>query len=362
MDFTKTIKTLKLLLVAVLVGGASLTANAETTFTDSASGLKFEINSDGTTCSVVKPTSGKYSGDIVIPSTVTYNSTIYDVTSISGTAFRECTSLTAVSFPEGIKDFGDYAFYNCVSLTSIELPNSLTTMGIGVFQNCTSLKYLQFGSGLTVIPQEAFKDCTSLIGVTTTQFIGEEQNVLIIPNNISSINGFAFFNCTSLEHVWIGDGCTYVGTLAFKGDTGLKTISSMNKTAPSLTYKDTFSDETYKNATLYIQAGEDVWDSYTKSNHNGTIHYWYLFLNRDNSTYGTDDGGIQVGVGEVANDDIAVTTDGMAIEITGYEGEVNVYNVAGMRVYQGSDSRIELPNSGIYIVIVNGKSYKVGIK
>jgi len=80
-------------------------------------------------------------------------------------------------------------------------------------------------------------------------------------------------------------------------------------------------------------------------------NYWRLFMK-----------GISVGVDEVANEDVTITTDGIAINVVGNEGNIEVYNVAGMKVYQGTDNRIELPNEGIYVVIVNGKSYKIAIK
>jgi len=144
----------------------------------------------------------------------------------------------------------------------------------------------------------------------------------------------------------------------------IKTVSCMANPAPIIAAQDTFDDKDYTNAYLYIPGGatkeetQAIYDDYVAES-----NYWRLFL-KGASTIDDEgnEGGISVGVGEVANDDIAVTTDGKAIEITGYEGEVNVYNVAGMRVYQGTDNRIELTNPGIYVVIVNGKSYKVAIK
>jgi hypothetical protein len=138
----------------------------------------------------------------------------------------------------------------------------------------------------------------------------------------------------------------------------------MANPAPIIRTRYAFDNTDYTNAYLYIPKGETdeetqaIYDDYVSES-----NYWRLFLKGATSVDDEgNEGGISVGVGEVANDDIAVTTDGKAIEITGYEGEVNVYNVAGMRVYQGNDNRIELPNAGIYVVIVNGKSYKIAIK
>jgi len=167
----------------------------------------------------------------------------------------------------------------------------------------------------------------------------------------------------ALENIWIGSGCTTIDYLAFCCNSKLKTVSCMAKAAPIIVAQNAFNEDAYTNAYLYIPAGET--DEETKAIYDDYVaqsNYWRLFLKSSTSTYGTDGNGISVGVGEVANDDIAVTTDGKAIEITGYEGEVNVYNVAGMRVYQGTDNRIELPNAGIYVVIVNDKPYKIAIK
>ena len=79
--------------------------------------------------------SSKYSGDITIPSTVTYNGTTYDVTSIGDKAFYECQSLISLTIPECLTSIGKEAFYNCVKLKSVDIPNNskLTSLGEGAF-------------------------------------------------------------------------------------------------------------------------------------------------------------------------------------------------------------------------------------
>ena len=75
-------------------------------------------------------------GDIIIPSQVTYNNTIYSVTSIGKSAFYHCTSLTSVTIPNSVTSIGDYTFYDCSSLTSITIPNSVTSIGDLAFEDC----------------------------------------------------------------------------------------------------------------------------------------------------------------------------------------------------------------------------------
>ena len=118
------------------------------------------------------------------------------VTTIGSYAFYECTSLTSVTFGENSKltTIGDYAFYYCRSLTSIVIPDSVITIGEGAFIDCTSLTSVTFGenSQLTTIGWYAFEDCTSLTSVT-------------IPDSVTTIRGYAFRDCTSLTSITVDE-------------------------------------------------------------------------------------------------------------------------------------------------------------
>ena len=78
----------------------------------------------------------KYSGDIVIPETVTYEDIEYGVTSIGEKAFYDCTNLLSINIGNSVTSVGQYAFYGCESLTSATIPNSVTTIGIFGFYRC----------------------------------------------------------------------------------------------------------------------------------------------------------------------------------------------------------------------------------
>ncbi len=81
----------------------------------------------------------EYSGDIEIPSTITYNGTIYNVTSIGKEAFSECEDLTSVKIPNSVKSIGDYAFFECTNLSSVNIPDSVKVIGNGIFCYCNHL-------------------------------------------------------------------------------------------------------------------------------------------------------------------------------------------------------------------------------
>jgi len=61
--------------------------------------------------------SNEYTGDVVIPETVTYESKTYAVTSIGYGAFRECSSLTSVTIPNSVTSIRGSAFSGCSELT-----------------------------------------------------------------------------------------------------------------------------------------------------------------------------------------------------------------------------------------------------
>lgn len=82
------------------------------------------------------------SGDLVIPSVVTYKNVTYSVTGIGKWAFSGCRSLTSVTIGSSVTSIGDLAFSDCDSLTSVYFePITPPTHGKGVFlgvdESCT---------------------------------------------------------------------------------------------------------------------------------------------------------------------------------------------------------------------------------
>ena len=70
----------------------------------------------------------KYTGSVVIPEKVTYESVEYSVTSIENRAFEGCSGLTSVTIPNSVTSIGDWAFYDCSGLTSVTIPISVTSI------------------------------------------------------------------------------------------------------------------------------------------------------------------------------------------------------------------------------------------
>ena len=74
-------------------------------------GIYYDISENNAT---VTEGGVKYSGDIVIPESITYNNSKYSVTSIGYRAFEDCTALTSVTIPNSVTSIGSKAFYYCI--------------------------------------------------------------------------------------------------------------------------------------------------------------------------------------------------------------------------------------------------------
>ena len=145
--------------------------------------------------------SNEYTGDVVIPETVTYNSVTYSVTSIGHFAFSGCRSLTSIEIPNSVTGFGNYAFRYCRDLTSIEIPNSVTSIGSYAFEGCSGLTSIEIPNSVTSIGDWAFDGCSGLTSIE-------------IPNSVTSIGNYAFKDTKWYKNQ--PDGLIYAGKVLYK--------------------------------------------------------------------------------------------------------------------------------------------------
>ena len=166
------------------------------------------------------------SGDVVIPSTLTYNGTTYSVTSIGEQAFYYCSGLTSVTIPNSVTSIGNREFSACSSLNSINVASGNTHYSSidGVLYNyvqdtlikCPGAKTsVTIPIGVTFIGEQAFRGCRGLTSVT-------------IPNSVTSIGEVAFSDCSGLTSVTIGNSVTSIGDYVFSGCSGLTSVTIGN--------------------------------------------------------------------------------------------------------------------------------------
>ena len=178
-------------------------------------GICYNLNSEDKTAEVTKG-EDKYSGEVVIPSSITSKGQEYTVSRIGDSAFEHCIGLTSITIPNSVTSIGIYAFAGCSCLTSITIPNSVTSIG-----------------------GDAFSDC---IGLTS---------IIIIPNSVESIGDGAFSGCTGLTSVDIPNSVTYIGNYAFYNCSKLENVYCYAEKVPS-TSATAFAESNINSSTLYV--------------------------------------------------------------------------------------------------------------
>ena len=186
----------KLTLLIVLLS-ATTPAYAERTVID---GIYYDLNESNNTARVMYQHVDEYgrgysdySGEVVIPETITYNETTYSVTAIGSYAFCCSKGLTVITIPSSVISIEKSAFEYCTGLTTVTIPNSVTYIGESAFNGCSGLTSVTIPNSVTTIGDSAFYGCSGLTSVT-------------IPNSVTTIGDSAFCNCNRLHSLIIGTG------------------------------------------------------------------------------------------------------------------------------------------------------------
>lgn len=154
-----------------------------------------------------------YTGDIIIPSTVTYYGKSYPVVSIGDYAFSGCENLTSVIIPNSVSTIGYGAFKGCKSLSSVTLPSSIKRINSDAF-NCD---YDFYALNINITDLKAWCEMDSQgIGRPFQLYInGSLITHLDIPEGVTTIHDCAFCNCCKITKISIPEGVTAIGDYAF---------------------------------------------------------------------------------------------------------------------------------------------------
>lgn len=229
------------------------------------------------------------------------------VTSIGSRTFYGCTGLSSVNIPSSVNSIGEYAFQNCTGFITVDpgntnfssidgvlynksqttliqcpvskkgsfsIPSSVTTISGFAFWGCTEFTAISIPSSVTSIENYAFRLFSGLINVDTnnTNYSGKEgvlydknqtkliqcplslKGSFIIQSTVTSIDYYAFSNCTELTSITIPSTVTSIGDYAFYQCAGLSSVRSDISTPWNL-YSGTFSGVNTTTCRLYVPVG-----------------------------------------------------------------------------------------------------------
>lgn len=335
--------------------------------------------------------------------------------------FESCPNLKTINIGNSVKTIPKYAFSGCSGLTSITIPNSVTSIGEAAFFECEGLTEVNI-SDLSAWCKIDFSDyrANPFCYAKKLKLNGSEIKDLVIPNDITEIKNYAFCGCNGLTSVTIGNSVTSIGEYAFDCN-NLRIVKSLSNT-PLQCNDNAFGSNPaallmVPKGSMMSYMIADGWRHFTKIQEfevddavkpvltiaypeggvikqkvdNGTIlelqivpsNGWkcnsVTFNGIDvtnqldaNGNYNTPSitANSQLSIVFVKNDgsvanalvdsDIKVYVKGNTVTITGADefSDVEIYNTAGTTIYTGIDKSITIDSTGIYILTVEGRTFK----
>lgn len=214
--------------------------------------LKCYVNEDGTTVAVgtTWSSSNLFTGDIVLPSTVTYENKTYLVTSVSSNAFYGCENITSVTIPSSIRSIGGGSFAYCTSLTRFIVPSDHPTFSVveGVLFDKPIETLLFFPRGKT-------GDYT-------------------FPSTVKTI-GYSAFRYSTLSSVTFSTSLTFMEYGSFAECQYLKKMTFLSTTPPKV-INGAFENFNISNCLVYVpKSCTPMYDSVLNEN-NQNVKFRFL--------------------------------------------------------------------------------------
>ena len=180
-------------------------------------------------------------------------------------------------------------------MTSMIIGNSVTSIGDGAFYGCYGL------TSITVAGSNPKYDsrgnCNAIIeSATNTLILG--SNNTVIPNSVTSIGDYAFFN-TNLTSITIPNSVIFIGDHAFSEYSSLTCVKCIGTMPPVMASENSFSPKVYNRATLLVPRQQI--ETYQAAD------YWYKFSHIEG--WGSEGRGDIDGDSEVSISDVTALID-----------------------------------------------------
>ncbi len=132
-------------------------------------------------------------GNVAVPSIVTYGTTVYTVTEIAEDGFRDNTNITGITVPAALTKIGDHAFDGCTNLLSV---NDYCTDEIA--SGYTALEYIQ-SSGTQYIDTGIITNLSNTYHIESSVLSSKNTRMIICGSFERSVESGGSISALNLE-------------------------------------------------------------------------------------------------------------------------------------------------------------------
>jgi len=130
---------------------------------------------------------------------------------------RHVSIIKSVVIENGVTNIGAHAFSDCKYIKSISISDTVININ-ATFNTCTALSAITVAENNTVFSSDEYgvlfnKDKTRVIRCP----IANPMANYTVPESVTGIDGFAFYQCANLESIALSDAVTSIGGNAFTG-------------------------------------------------------------------------------------------------------------------------------------------------
>ncbi len=173
------------------------------------------------------------------------------LSSIGKYAFNGCDKLSSIKVSSTVSKIGVSAFGNTPALTAITVDDNNTTYDSR--NNCNALIETSTNTMVTGCKATKIPDNVTTIGDNAFYYCQFLESIEI-PSSVTAIDDYAFYECSSLKSLIIPANVNSIGNNAFYGCKCLTTIESRIK-EPFEISNYVFDQNTKKTATLKVPKG-----------------------------------------------------------------------------------------------------------
>lgn len=143
---------------------------------------------------------------------------------LAANAFAYCQNITGVTLPEGLESIGYWAFVVNQRLNNVVIPSSVTHIAPGPFVNCPALNNLSIAEG----NMHYYMDGMMIYSVGGDSLVSchKSADSVFLPNTLRYVNGFG--GNSNVKYVHVPAGVTTIGNEAFNGSS-LRSIDLPNQ-------------------------------------------------------------------------------------------------------------------------------------